>query len=212
MIEPSDGATPLEHDEIKGLIPTHITIKGELDALELENIVPAIAWMQTLMADKILTTDFLCQLQKKMFCDVWTWAVKYRKSEKNLGIRYVDIPVEVHKLCDEAGGCWIEYNVYPPDEFAARFHHRLVYIHPFSNGNGRHARVMADVILGKLFNEKPFSWGQVSLAKAGDVRCRYIDALKWERRPMTDWRCCIVESTTPCGVAWPGIFAKAGFM
>jgi Fic-DOC domain mobile mystery protein B len=177
MIEIEDGATPLEYDEIKGLIPTHITTKGELDALELENIARASAWMQAVKADKILNTDFICLLHKKMFGDVWKWAGKYRKTEKNIGIRYIDIPVEVHKLCDEAVG-WIEFDVYPPDEFAVRFHHRLVFIHAFSNGNGRHARFMADLILGKIFNKEPFTWGRVNLAKTGDVRAMYIEALK----------------------------------
>lgn len=177
MIEPSDGTTPIEYDEIKGLIPTHITVKGELDALEFENIARATAWMQTIKADKILNTDFTCLLHKKMFCDVWKWAGKYRKTEKNIGIRHVDIPMEVHKLCDEANS-WIEFDAYPPDEFAVRLHHRLVFIHPFSNGNGRHARLMADLILEKIFNKEPFSWGKVNLAKSRDVRAMYIKALK----------------------------------
>jgi Fic-DOC domain mobile mystery protein B len=177
MIGIEDGATPLELDEIKGLIPTHITTKGELDALELENIARASAWMITIKSDKILNTDFICRLHKKMFGDVWKWAGKYRKTEKNIGIRYVDIPVEVHKLCDDAAG-WLEFDAYPPDEFAVRFHHRLVFIHPFSNGNGRHARLIADLILEKIFNKEPFSWGKVNLAKTGDVRAMYIKALK----------------------------------
>ncbi|MCP4670129.1 MAG: mobile mystery protein B [Desulfobacula sp.] len=177
MIQVEDGATPLEYDEVKGLKPTHITNKGELDALELENIARASAWMQTVKADKILNTDFICLLHKKMFCDVWKWAGKYRKTEKNIGIQHVNIPVEVHKLCDEAGG-WIEHDVYSPDEFAVRFHHRLVFIHPFSNGNGRHARLMADLILEKIFNKEPFTWGKVNLAKTGDVRAMYIKAVK----------------------------------
>jgi Fic-DOC domain mobile mystery protein B len=177
MIVIEDDATPLEYDEIKGLIPTHITTKGELDALELENIARASAWMQAVKADKILNTDFICLLHKKMFGDVWKWAGNYRKTEKNIGIQYTDIPVEVHKLCDEAVG-WIEFDVYLPDEFAVRFHHRLVFIHPFSNGNGRHARFMADLILGKIFNKEPFSWGRGNLAKTGDVRAMYIEALK----------------------------------
>jgi len=177
MIKIEDGATPLEYGEIKELIPTHITTKGELDALELENISRASAWIQTINADEILNTYFICRFHKKMFGDVWKWAGKYRKTEKNIGIRHVDIPVEVHNLCDEAAG-WIEFNSYPPDEFAVRFHHRLVFIHPFSNGNGRHARLMADLILEKIFNKEPFSWGKVNLAKTGNVRAVYIEALK----------------------------------
>ena len=177
MIKPSDGATPLDYDEITGLIPTHITTKGELDALEFENIARALPWMKTIKAEKVLTADFICRLHKKMFCDVWKWAGKFRRTNKNIGIHHKDVPVEVHKLCLEAED-WLEFQSYIPEEFAVRFHHRLVFIHPFSNGNGRHARVMADLIMEKLFNREPFSWGRHDLAKQGDVRTRYISALK----------------------------------
>ena len=71
---------------------------------------------------------------------------------------------------------WIEYNSYPPDEIAVRFHHRLVQIHPFPNGNGRHARLMADLLVMQLGQER-FSWGRESLRDAGAVRARYIEAL-----------------------------------
>lgn len=177
MITQPDGATPLEYDEIKGLIPTHITTKGELDTLELRNIARAFAWTQTIKTDDILTDNFICLLHKKMFGDVWRWAGVYRKTEKNIGILHIEIPMVVVQLCDDAKA-WIENKTYPPDELAARFHHRLVFIHPFSNGNGRLSRIIADLILEKIFDKKPFSWGKDNLLKEEETRAKYLESLK----------------------------------
>lgn len=177
MIEYDDGATPLDYDELKGLLPTHITTRSELDFLEMENISQAIIWSESLKATDIITIGFICKLHKKMFSNVWKWAGEFRKSQKNIGIPYIQIEVELQTLCDDAQA-WKQYNTYSPDEFAARFHHRLVFIHPFSNGNGRHARLMADLILEKLFATKVFSWGGESLANHDKIRKEYIKALK----------------------------------
>lgn len=177
MIEYADGVTPLDFEELKGLLPTHITTRGELDFLEMENINQAIIWSENLKTNDILNTEFICKLHKKMFSNVWKWAGKYRKSKKNIGIPYIQIAVELQTLCDDSQ-TWIDYDTYSPDEFAARFHHRLVFIHPFSNGNGRHARLMADLILEKIFTTKIFSWGGESLANHNKIRKEYIKALK----------------------------------
>ncbi len=177
MIAYAEGATPLDYDELKGLLPTHITTRGELDFLELENINQAIIWSENLKTTDILNIDFICKLHKKMFSNVWKWAGKFRKSQKNIGIPYIQIEVELQTLCDDAQA-WAEYDTYPPDEFAARFHHRLVLIHPFSNGNGRHSRLMADLILEKIFAVKIFSWGGVNLTDPNKNRENYIRALK----------------------------------
>jgi len=177
MIEYADGATPLDYDELKGLLPTHITTRGELDFLEMENINQAITWSGNLKTNDILNIEFICKLHKKMFSNVWKWAGKFRKSKKNIGIPYIQIAVELQTLCDDSQA-WIEYGTYPPDEFAVRFHHRLVFIHPFSNGNGRHARLMADLILKKLFAAEVFSWGVESLDSHNKIREKYIKALK----------------------------------
>ncbi len=177
MIEYADGATPLDYDELKGLLPTHITTRGELDFLEMENINQAIIWCESLKTNDILNINFICKLHKKMFSNVWKWAGKFRKSQKNIGIPYMQIEVELQTLCDDAQA-WTDYNTYSPDEFAARFHHRLVFIHPFSNGNGRHARLMADLILEKLFTVKVFSWGGANLTDYNKIREEYISALK----------------------------------
>jgi Fic-DOC domain mobile mystery protein B len=177
MIESADGTTPLDYDELKGLLPTHITTRGELDFLEMENINKAFIWSGKLKTKDILNVEFICKLHRKMFSNVWKWAGKFRKSKKNIGIPYIQIPVELQTLCDDSQA-WIEYNTYLPDEFAARFHHRLVLIHPFSNGNGRHARLMADLILEKIFTKEIFSWGGGSLANHNKIREEYIKALK----------------------------------
>jgi len=158
MIEYDEGTTPLDYDELKGLLPTHITSRGELDFLEMENINQAIIWSESFKATNLINIEFICKLHEKMFSNVWKWAGKFRKSQKNMGIPYIQIEVELQTLCDDAQA-WSEHNTYSPDEYAARFHHRLVFIHPFSNGNGRHARLMADLILEKLFTTKVFSWG-----------------------------------------------------
>lgn len=175
--EHSEGATPLEYDELKGLRLTHITTRGELDFWEADNIRKAQDWCEKLRTKDILNRDFLCKLHKKMFSNVWKWAGTFRRSDKNIGVPFPRIPIDLQTLCDDAGA-WIEFNTYPPDEFAVRFHHRLVFIHPFSNGNGRHARLMADLILQKLFSVQPFTWGKVGLAKQSQTRENYIKALK----------------------------------
>ncbi len=177
MIEYAGGATPFDYDELKGLLPTHITTRGELDFLELENINQAIIWSENLKTTDIFNIDFICKLHKKMFSNVWKWAGKFRKSQKNIGIPYIQIEVELQTLCDDAQ-TWAVYDTYSPDEFAARFHHRLVFIHPFSNGNGRHSRLMADLILEKIFAVKIFSWGGVNLTDPNKNRENYIRALK----------------------------------
>jgi len=112
-----------------------------------------------------------------MFGNVWKWAGKFRKSDKNIGVSWVEIAVYVKLLCEDAN-FWLEFKTYPPDEFAARFHHRLVYIHPFANGNGRHARLMADLILEKIFKAPLFTWGGTALIKPGESRTAYLKALK----------------------------------
>jgi Fic-DOC domain mobile mystery protein B len=177
IIEYSDDATPLEYEEMEGLLLTHITTRAELDRWEMDNIYEAYQWSDKLKNRNILDEDFICLLHKRMFGNVWKWAGTFRKSEKNIGIPWVQIAVELKMLCDNANA-WLELNTYSPDEFAARFHHKLVYIHPFANGNGRHARLMADLILEKLFKSELFTWGKAVLTKQGKSRSAYIEALK----------------------------------
>jgi Fic-DOC domain mobile mystery protein B len=170
------GATPLNKDEISGLIPTHITTRAELDRLEQENINDAMLWLRSARSSDILSVTFLKRLHNKMFCNVWRWAGTFRKGDKNIGVAWHQIPVKLKKLCDDVH-YWIENISFSEDEMAARFHHRLVSIHLFANGNGRHARLITDLLLVTLLNKPGFTWGGADLIRAGQDRKRHIDAL-----------------------------------
>jgi Fic-DOC domain mobile mystery protein B len=172
-----EGATPLDPDELGGLKFKHITTRVELDELEQANIESGLRWLARRRGD-VLTDDFAVALHKRLFGDVWDWAGTFRKSGKNIGIDPIHIPVEVRTLMDDAR-YWAEHKTFVPSEAAVRFHHRLVKIHPFPNGNGRHARIMADTVLARVYKAKPIDWaGGHDLQKMNDRRAAYIAALK----------------------------------
>jgi Fic-DOC domain mobile mystery protein B len=172
----ADGAaTPLASEEMLGLIPSYIAYRSELNAAEQANIVRAQTWAQARRRD-LLSEKFVKDLHRQMLGDVWRWAGKFRNSERNIGIAHWEIPIAIRILLDDTKA-WIEYKTYAADEIAVRFHHRLVQIHPFPNGNGRHSRLMADLLAMQLGRER-FSWGRESLSDAGMVRAQYIQALK----------------------------------
>lgn len=172
-----DGATPLDADEVQGLLLSHITNRGELDRWEQENISEAEAWAFRRKPKDILTIGFLKRMHKRMFGTVWRWAGERRTSGKNIGVDVWQIDTGLQNLCADCA-TWIECGTYPPDEIAARFHHRLTAIHPFPNGNGRHARLMTDVLLVHLLGQPRFTWGSGNLVDAGDCRQQYINALR----------------------------------
>jgi Fic-DOC domain mobile mystery protein B len=129
-----------------------------------------------LSAPDFVDQAFICQVHKRMYGDVWDWAGKYRQSDRNIGVDYYRIHVEMRAFMDDA--CyWLERGTYPADELAVRFHHRLVWIHPFPNGNGRLSRLLADRMAVSL-GEARFTWGRTHLVKASDVRASYVDALR----------------------------------
>lgn len=170
-----DAATPLSPEEREGLIPSYITLRGELNAAEQDNILEAEAWAFARRRD-ILSEPALNGLHKRMFGRVWRWAGTYRRSDKNVGVDWRVIPVELRQLLDDCR-FWIENGSYEPDEIAARFHHRLVYIHPYPNGNGRHGRVATQLLL-RAMDRPRFSWGQENLVDVGETRSRYVAALR----------------------------------
>jgi len=143
--EPDDAATPLTEEEKSDLKLSHISNRGELNVAEQENIARGQDWALSRRRD-ILTERFIKNLHQHMLGDVWRWAGKFRKSERNIGVDFYKIPVELRKLIDDVK-TWIEYKSFSPDEIAVRFHHRLTFIHPFPNGNGRHARLIADLLI-----------------------------------------------------------------
>jgi Fic-DOC domain mobile mystery protein B len=169
------GATPLDADELGCLIPGHITTQGELNEWEQLNIEHGEAWARRQRKD-ILNEAFMRELHQHMFGETWTWAGSFRKSNKNIGVDWQQVGMKLRDLIDDAH-FQIEHAAYPPDEIAARFHHRLVAIHPFPNGNGRHARMMADLLIQKL-GQPRFSWGSKNLTDATETRTRYIEALR----------------------------------
>ena len=145
-----EEATPLDPNEVEGLLLTHITTQAELDRWEQDNINDAIDWLDRAKPKDILNESFMLKLDKKMFCNVWKWAGQLRKSDKNIGSPWWRIPADIKTLCDDTN-TWIGLKTYSPVEIAVRFHHRLVSIHLFANGNGRHARLIADLLLENTF-------------------------------------------------------------
>ena len=170
------GATPLDPDEAAGLIPAHIATQEQLNEWELANILEGERWAFARGRRDLLSVRFVRSLHKRMFGDTWRWAGSFRRTEKNVGIDPIQIAPELKKLCDDVA-YQVEHRSYAMDEIAARFHHRLTWIHPFPNGNGRFSRTAADLLL--VQNGAPrFTWGAGNLIAMGDVRRRYIDALR----------------------------------
>ncbi len=169
-----DAATPLTPEERDALIPSHVTLRRELNEVEQIGVNNADGWAFSRKRD-VLDEDFLCQLHKRMFEDVWKWAGTFRNTPRNIGVEPWQIGPDLRQLIGDVR-YWIEHETYPPDEIAARFHHRLVLIHPFPNGNGRLSRLAADLLAVSLGRER-FTWGSGNLVETAELRRRYIDAL-----------------------------------
>lgn len=176
---PSD-ATPLQPRERAGLRQSWITNRRDLNEAEEANIVQAFAWAgsrRSLKSEAILTTGFVRTLHNKMFGDVWSWAGDFRSGDVNIGnVQAHRIPVDLSAMLDDVK-FWTDHETFAPDEIAVRLHHRLTVIHPFPNSNGRHARLMADILIQRL-DGQPFSWGSGSLKILGELRKRYVAALQ----------------------------------
>lgn len=172
-----EGATPLDPDEVEGLIPTHVVNRNQLNELEQQNIAEAELWQMTARFGKINTEKNLKKLHIKMFGQAWSWAGKFRKTGKNIGVEAYQISVELKNLCDDLD-TWIDFSAYSNDEIAVRFHHRLVYIHLFPNGNGHHARLATDILLMKKLEQPRFTWGSDIIDDSGIVRSQYISVLR----------------------------------
>ncbi|HCS21446.1 MAG TPA: mobile mystery protein B [Bacteroidetes bacterium] len=178
--ELADGQTPLTEEEKDGLLISSITTHGELDEFEQLNIEKAIQWSlsRKFKKDEILTEAFIKLVHKKMYAEVWAWAGEFRRTNKNIGVDMHQVPIQLRLLLDDCE-YWIEKGIYPPDEIAVRFKHRIVSIHCFSNGNGRHSRMMGDLIIEKIFERPVFTWGAtISLKQDGGARREYLAAVK----------------------------------
>jgi len=174
-----DGQTPIDEDEKNGLRISSITFREELDEFEQLNIEKAVDWTlrRKFKQDYILTEQFVKVLHFKMYEDVWQWAGKFRTSNKNIGVDWQLISVSLRQLLDDCT-FWIENKTYPEDEIALRFSHRIVSIHCFPNGNGRHSRLIADVMINHIFNKPVFTWGSADLVRKSEARKRYIHSIQ----------------------------------
>lgn len=175
LLDADDAATPLTAEEQDGLIPSYITLRHELNEAEQANILEAEQWAFARKRD-VLDERVLTALHKRMFGRVWRWAGKFRLTERNVGVDPYRIATDLRQLLDDTR-YWIAQSTYSPDEICTRFHHRLVAIHPFPNGNGRHARLATDLLLVAL-GQSRFSWGRTSLVTPGETRQAYVVALR----------------------------------
>ena len=173
-----EGQTPIDDDEKEGLLIPTISTRGELDEFEQVNIQQAIEWTLKTRFDRneILTKDFLLLVHKKMFNEVWRWAGTLRKTNKNIEVDKFQISIEIRKLIEDCN-YWIDKNSFGPDEITIRFSHRLVQIHLFPNGNGRHSRLIADILVSNVFGKPVFPWGQSDLSKDNVFRKEYLEAI-----------------------------------
>ena len=176
LFDEPDDATPLEPEEREGLLQTWITYRRDLNEAEQTNIAAGTSWAWRARRRDRLSEEFIRRLHKRLFGDVWAWAGEFRKTERNIGIEPVRIPVELRTAFDDAR-YWIEHETFPPDGIAVRLHHRLVAIHPFPNGNGRTTRLMGDLVAARL-GQEPFTWGRQNLTDVSETRARYIAALR----------------------------------
>lgn len=170
-----DGATPLDPDEANGLIPRHITTHADLNEWEAANILKAQQWLYSRRRTGVLSEEFCVALHRRMFAETWRWAGSFRRTDKNIGCDWRYVGMRLRDLFDDTR-YWLAHNTFPHDEAATRFHHRLVAIHCFPNGNGRHARMMTDALLREI-GETPFTWGKCDLITANSARRQYLTAL-----------------------------------
>ncbi|MCK5068835.1 MAG: mobile mystery protein B [Bacteroidales bacterium] len=173
-----NGQIPIDEEEKDDLLIRTISTRGELDELEQANIAEAIEWGFKVKhkKDEVLAIDFIKELHKRMFSEVWDWAGSFRRTNKNIGVDKYSIVQELYKLTKDCRS-WIENRVYPEDEIAVRYKFRMVSIHPFPNGNGRHSRICGDILVSQVLNQPVFTWGGKDIGKQGEFRNRYLNAL-----------------------------------
>jgi Fic-DOC domain mobile mystery protein B len=182
LTEPVPGATPLDEEDLAGLIPTWVTTRADLDAAENEGIQRAALWLFNprvrYEVDDLLTVTFADRLHVRMFGNVWRWAGTRRQQVTNIGVEPHQITTKLRDVFDDAAYWHAHADAgFTPVEVAARLHHRLVAVHPYPNGNGRHSRLMADAYLRRC-DLPPFGWGGLDLSAPTESRARYIEALR----------------------------------
>lgn len=172
------GQTLLTEEDKEGLLLKTISTQNELNEWEQLNISKAVEWSLSLSdTQNLITEKFLKTLHKKMYGDVWKWAGEFRKSDKNIGVKWTQISIELKMLLDDFS-FWMDHETYSPEEMAIRFKHRIISIHCFPNGNGRHSRLIADILMNTVFKLPYFTWHHSNMVAANEIRKTYILALK----------------------------------
>ena len=172
-----DANTPLSDSDLEGLIPSWVASRADLNEVEAANVALGYDWLfgQQLSISDITDIEFVRELHRQMFKDVWEWAGRFRTRDLNIGISWFDITEATRQLVDN-----FAIRLGAPDDADTEcidFHHQLVRIHPFINGNGRHGRAMADAAAVAL-GRPPFTWGGRSIVAADATRAAYIAALR----------------------------------
>jgi Fic-DOC domain mobile mystery protein B len=174
-----EGATPL--DDISGLLRRDITTRGQLDEAETLNILGAVDWIERGRLRDVFTVDFYERLHSRMYDDVWEWAGDLRSvtgARPNIGVPPEMVPIELGRVAMEFNWEWQnsdQTNLLP---FIAKYHHALVWVHPFNNGNGRWSRLACDVVMKRLAKKPLITWATDTLNVDSGERSQYINALK----------------------------------
>lgn len=174
------GATPLSPDDLLGLKLPHVQTRAQLNEIEAANILQGQNWVSSLKVltlDDIFSRDFVIALHENLFGDIWQWAGTFRLRELNIGVEPKNIPIDLHNFLEDAK-CWLEFKHFSDIELSARIQHKLVQIHPFVNGNGRHARIFTDIVRVFLLNKKPLRWAKAKLEDMTTERAAYIAGLR----------------------------------
>jgi Fic-DOC domain mobile mystery protein B len=177
-----EGATPIDADAASDLLQPQITTQAQLNEAEKANILKAQLWTRSGRHSNVLDEQFIKNVHKRMFGDVWKWAGQFKKADhqNERFARREEVAIRLRQLLENTK-YRLEHakptNQKEWNEFGATFHHRLVLVHAFANGNGRHAREITDLLLIQ-HRQKPFTWGVASLTEPGETRQRYIDALR----------------------------------
>lgn len=190
-----EGSTPVEEDQRPFLVNSAISTRGELDSAEQSNIFKATLWLDRtkIRTENLLTQHQFQVIHTKMFEDVWLWAGDLRKQETNIGVTPSETPFKIVDLCRDVLAMLADTTGVPlsKNDVAIRFHHRLVLIHPFVNGNGRHSRLVTDKLLTTLGEEK-FTWGSSRYPDRKTLRDAYLSALRaadsqYQYQPLLDF-------------------------
>ena len=174
----SKGQTPIDEEEKEDLLLLTISTRGELDEFERRNIDQALKWSlnNSFSIDEVLSIAFIKELHRRMFSEVWGWAGNFRRTDKNIGVDKFLIEQELFELTEDCR-YWIASKVYPEDEIAVRYKFRMVSIHPFPNGNGRHSRICGDILVSHVLGRPVFPWGGKRIEEEGETRRKYLKAL-----------------------------------